>query len=45
MRRLKQIKGVKIMKTLFKTLITVVLFGKTGLANIEDIEAMGVSIA
>lgn len=45
MRRLKQTKGVKIMKTLFKTLITVVLFGKTGLANIEDIEAMGVNIA
>ncbi len=33
------------MKTLFKTLFTVVLFGKTGLSKIEGIEAMGVNIA
>lgn len=33
------------MKTLFKTLITVLLFGKTGLQQIKGIEEMGVSIA
>lgn len=32
------------MKTLFKTLVTVLLFGKAGLQQIEGIEAMGVSI-
>ncbi len=32
------------MKTLFKTLFTVFMFGKTGLNGIEGIEEMGVSI-
>lgn len=33
------------MKILFKTLITVVLFGKAGIQQIEGIEEMGVNIA
>lgn len=43
---MKRIKiGVKIMKTLFKTLFAVIMLGKSGLSQIEGIEAMGVSIA
>lgn len=33
------------MATLFKTLFTVFMFGKTGLNQIEGIEKMGVNIA
>lgn len=32
------------MKTLLMTLLTVFMFGKTGLSQIEGIEEMGVSI-